>query len=170
MTIHSHCLNIPSLLRGPPPSISRSRQSTVPHEKMAYVMASLRLVFQAVILASLASHSLPALAAPPSNSDADAQAGALLFRDKGCAYCHGVGGVGSPKAPSLVDIRNDKAWTPEKMNDQILNGGQKMPPFRESLNDEEIAQLVTYLRAKVRPIPPPLPDGSPTPAVPVPKQ
>jgi mono/diheme cytochrome c family protein len=95
-----------------------------------------------------------------SKEDADAKAGAVLFRDKGCAYCHGAGGVGTQKAPSLVDIRNDKAWPPEKITEQILNGGQKMPPFAESLSDAEIAQLVAYLRAKVRPVPPPAPPGS----------
>jgi mono/diheme cytochrome c family protein len=110
--------------------------------------------------------------APPhalSNPDSDAQAGAVLFRDKGCAFCHGAGGVGTIKAPPLVDIRKDKAWPPEKMTDHILNGGQKMPPFRESLDDDEIAQLVAYLRAKNRPTPPPLANGQAAPPAPGPK-
>lgn len=107
----------------------------------------------------------PALArASGSSSDADARAGAVLFRDKGCAYCHGAGGVGTKKAPSLVDIRKDKAWSPAKMTDQILNGGQKMPPFRESLSDQEIAQLVAYLRARHRPVPPPAANNAPPPS------
>lgn len=89
-----------------------------------------------------------------AQSASDALAGAVLFRDKGCAHCHGVGGVGTQKAPSLVDIRKNTAWTPEKMTDQILNGGQKMPPFADSLTDPEVAQIVAYLRAKKRPVPP----------------
>lgn len=84
-------------------------------------------------------------------------AGAILFRDKGCAHCHGPNGIGTRKAPSLVDIRKNKAWTPAKITDQILNGGQKMPPFSDSLTDAEVAQIVTYLRAKKRPVPPPAP-------------
>lgn len=100
-----------------------------------------------------------------SKSEADAKAGALLFRDKGCAYCHGAGGIGTKKAPSLVGIRNNKAWPPEKMTDQILDGGDKMPPFRDSLSDGEIAQLVAYLRVKHRPVAPALPGGA-TPAPP----
>ena len=135
---------------------------------MTYVKASSRLVFKFVLLASVAAVPLPALAASSFTSDSDALAGALLFRDKGCAYCHGAGGIGSPKAPSLVEIRKDTAWPPEKMTDQILNGGQKMPPFRESLNDDEIAQLVTYLRAKTRPVPPPLPAATPVATAPGP--
>jgi mono/diheme cytochrome c family protein len=86
----------------------------------------------------------------------DEMAGAVLFRDKGCAHCHGVGGVGTQKAPSLVDIRKDKVWTPDRMTEQILHGGQKMPPFADSLSDPEIAQIVAYLRAKHRPVPPPV--------------
>jgi mono/diheme cytochrome c family protein len=114
------------------------------------------------------SAAFPAWAASP-NGDAEAQAGAVLFRDKGCAHCHGDGGVGAVKGPSLLDIRKDKDWPPEKMTDQILNGGQKMPPFRESLTDDEIAQLVAYLRAKNRPVPPPLADSQAASPAPAPK-
>lgn len=90
-------------------------------------------------------------------------AGAILFRDKGCAFCHGPGGVGTAKAPSLVDIRRNKLWPAEKMTSQILNGGQKMPPFADALTDSEIAQLVAYLRAKRRPVPPPSATPAPPP-------
>lgn len=106
--------------------------------------------------------SSPAQAA--SKTEADAKAGALLFRDKGCAHCHGAGGVGTQKAPSLLKIREDKTWPPDKITEQILDGGDKMPPFRDSLSDEEIAQIIDYLRAKHRPVPPPLPEGAAPPA------
>jgi mono/diheme cytochrome c family protein len=98
-----------------------------------------------------------ALAQPlfSATTPADEKAGAILFRDKGCEHCHGVGGIGGKKGPSLVDIRKDKAWPPEKITEQILNGGKKMPPFSDSLSDPEIAQIVAYLRAKQRPVPPP---------------
>ena len=119
-------------------------------------------------LLSLISLSIPA-AAVASKEDADAQAGAILYRDKGCAHCHGPAGDGTAKGPSLIDIRKDKAWPSEKITDQILNGGAKMPPFRESLTDEEIGQLVAYLRAAKRPAPPSSPDGSATSAPAIPK-
>ncbi len=89
--------------------------------------------------------------------ESDAMAGAVLFRDKGCAQCHGKGGVGTDKAPSLVNLWQDKVWTGEKITNQILNGGQKMPPFADSLTDPEIAQIVAYLRSKTKPVPPPAP-------------
>ena len=86
---------------------------------------------------------------------ADEKAGAGLFRDKGCTFCHGVGGAGTAKAPALTDLRDSKEWTAARITSQIMNGGQKMPPFGDALTDQEIAQLVAYLRAKNRPIPPP---------------
>ncbi len=93
-----------------------------------------------------------------SGSKAAEQAGAILFRDKGCAHCHGVGGIGTKKGPSLLDLRKNKLWTPPQITNQILNGGEKMPPFSDSVTDEEAAQLVAYLRAKNRPVPPPAPE------------
>ena len=77
-----------------------------------------------------------------SKTKAAEEAGALLFRDKGCTFCHGVGGIGTPKAPSLIDLPKDNAWAPARITNQILKGGQKMPPFSESLSDEEIAELL----------------------------
>lgn len=109
--------------------------------------------------------SAVALVSPAAAQAGNPVKGALLFRDKGCAHCHGVGGVGTAKAPALIDIRKDKFWTPAKMTDQILNGGQKMPPFADSLTDPEVANIIAYLRAKVRPAPPAGAEP-PTPATP----
>jgi len=92
---------------------------------------------------------------PLSDSDADVKAGAVLFRDKGCVQCHGADLKGNKKGPALDDIRTDPAWPPEKITKQITDGGQKMPPFGETLTDPEVAQLVTFLRAKDRPAVPP---------------
>jgi mono/diheme cytochrome c family protein len=100
-----------------------------------------------------------------SKTRADEEAGAVLFRDKGCAYCHGTAGVGGKKAPNLSGLRTDKLWPPDKITNQIMNGGQKMPPFSDSLSDAEIAQLVAYLRAKQRPVPPPLATPPPPPGI-----
>jgi mono/diheme cytochrome c family protein len=128
------------------------------------------VIFRFKLLYSVRIVVLGAIAAMPaqtlfgSNIKADEQAGALLFRDKGCAYCHGAGGTGGKKAPDLTGLRTDKLWPPAKITNQILNGGQKMPPFSDSLTDAEIAQLVAYLRAKHRPVPPPVATLPPPPA------
>ncbi len=90
-----------------------------------------------------------------ATSAADEKAGAVLFRDKGCEHCHGVAGVGTKKAPAVANIGKDKSWPADRITQQILNGGRKMPPFADSLTDPEIAQIVAYLRAKHKPVPPP---------------
>lgn len=105
--------------------------------------------------------SVLAIPVPASASSKDQEEeGAILFRDKGCAYCHGVGAVGTKKAPALIDLWKDKSWTTEKITNQILNGGQKMPPFRDSVTDEEVGELITYLRAKTKPLPRPSADDT----------
>jgi len=102
----------------------------------------------------------------PHPTKADEEAGALLFRRQDCEHCHGPEGIGGKKGPPLTDIRKNKDWPPEKITHQILNGGQKMPPFGDSLTDAQIAQLVAYLRAKHKPAVPALSGPTPTPAAP----
>jgi mono/diheme cytochrome c family protein len=142
------------------------RLTSLDHEKMLlvnlrskYLYLFLTLLLIMAGMAASSAHARPA-------SKSDEAAGAVLFRDKGCAYCHGPGGSGGKKGPNLSGIRTDKLWPPAKMTTQILNGGQKMPPFADSLTDAEIAQLVAYLRAKQRPVPPPLATPPPPPPAP----
>lgn len=133
------------------------------HEKMDLVMIRQRLFCLFLVFVSFVLWANPA-SVLASNKKETEMAGAVLFRDKGCAYCHGVGGVGGKKAPALTGLPKDKLWTADKITGQILNGGQKMPPFRESVTDEEVTQLVAYLRAKKKPVPPPAPVATPAPA------
>jgi mono/diheme cytochrome c family protein len=106
-----------------------------------------------LVFAATTAHPFP-------DSTDDEKAGAVLYRDKGCPQCHGADLAGNKKGPALADIRNDPAWPPEKIAKQIKDGGAKMPPFGESVTDQEIAQLVAYLRAKDRPAPPPAPPSN----------
>ncbi len=127
-----------------------------PDAKIASVTFPRRSIF-----AYLVTISIMYLAAPPAHAwwgskrKAEQKAGAILFRDKGCAHCHGAGAVGGKKAPALTTLPKDKKWTPAKISDQILNGGQKMPPFADSLTDQQVAQIVAYLRARRKPVVPP---------------
>jgi mono/diheme cytochrome c family protein len=92
-------------------------------------------------------------------ADAKAAAGAILFRDRGCSYCHGAAGLGTERGPSLAKVR--KKLKAPQIAQQIQHGGQKMPPFGGSLSADEVTQLVSYLRAKHRPVPPPKPVSLP---------
>jgi mono/diheme cytochrome c family protein len=103
--------------------------------------------------------AVSALAVAAESSKNAEATGAALFRDKGCAYCHGANTQGTQKGPSLLHIR--KAMNAGQISNQIKNGGQKMPSFEEALSPEEINQLVAYLRAKHRPSPTPVAAESP---------
>jgi mono/diheme cytochrome c family protein len=134
-------------------------------EKIVSMIPRLTLFPAALTAALVVFAALPAHALFGSKTKAAEQAGALLFRDQDCVHCHGPGGSGGKKGPDLAGLRKDKNWPSQRITNQILNGGQKMPPFSEALTDEQIAQLVAYLRAKHRPVPPPstTPPRPPTP-------
>jgi mono/diheme cytochrome c family protein len=130
-------------------------------EKIEFVNARLKLAFAALMTVYAVALSPVAMAGASHPTKADEQAGALLFRQQDCAHCHGPEGIGGKKAPPLTNLHKNKVWTSEKITHQILNGGQKMPPFGDSLTDPQIAQLVAYLTAKHKPTPPPLPPSAP---------
>ena len=95
------------------------------------------------LLSATAAHPLQ-----DAGSNPDEKAGAVLYRDKGCPQCHGADFKGNKKGPALDRYPNDPEWPPQRITKQITDGGPKMPPFGESLTDPEVAQLVTFLRAK----------------------
>jgi mono/diheme cytochrome c family protein len=124
-----------------------------PHEKISFVIK--RVNSSSLLLSFLVFALFVAAPCLFAQDPKEAEAGALLFRDKGCTFCHGVGGIGTKKGPALTELPTDKTWTPEKIADRILNGGQKMPPFRDSVTDDEVRNLVVYLRTKDKPAPQP---------------
>jgi mono/diheme cytochrome c family protein len=108
---------------------------------------------QTILFAAiLATSATPSLALSKKQAE---QTGANLFRDKGCPYCHGPSTEGTKKGPSLLNLR--KIMKAPAITSQILNGGKKMPSFADSLTNDEVANLVAWLRAKHRPQPTPLP-------------
>jgi len=73
-----------------------------------------------------------------------------------CASCHGINGEGGPgndlipAAPSLVDDQWDHGSTDGEIFNNIKNGVPpdfNMVPFKDQLKDEEIWNLVNYLRS-----------------------
>jgi mono/diheme cytochrome c family protein len=73
-----------------------------------------------------------------------------------CASCHGINGEGGPgndlipAAPSLVDDQWDHGSTDGEIFDNIKNGVSpdfNMVPFKDQLKDEEIWNLVNYIRS-----------------------
>ena len=72
-----------------------------------------------------------------------------------CARCHGETGAGgviqikdfSLKVPSFQDPRVTSD-TDDDYRRRIANGGQGMPKFKDKLTENEIANLVAYIRAE----------------------
>ena len=77
-------------------------------------------------------------------------AGGDLFKQK-CAMCHGADGKGYPalKTPDFTDPKVQASLTDEEITKTIKNGktGTAMPPFKDSLSDDQIKSLVAYLRS-----------------------
>lgn len=75
-----------------------------------------------------------------------------LFQ-RNCAACHGHEGegkqVGTLKVPALREGR--PASDPdERLLAQIQDGGGGMPPFKYSLTDEQIRDLVRFVREELQ--------------------
>lgn len=75
--------------------------------------------------------------------------------EKNCAVCHQVTGAGLPPAfPALAGskIANapifgaDGKYLPDSHLDRVLNGKNVMPAWKAVLNDNEIAEVITYER------------------------
>jgi cbb3-type cytochrome c oxidase subunit III len=77
-------------------------------------------------------------------------AGGDLFKQK-CAMCHGADGKGyaALKTPDFTDPKVQASLTDAQIIETIKNGrpGTAMPPFKDSLSDDQIASLVKYIRS-----------------------
>ena len=88
---------------------------------------------------------------PLKSSEAVIEAGQNLFLDL-CSNCHGEGALGAEDAdtdmtapPNLVERINnhsdgDFLW-------KIKTGRNDMPPFEQELNEDEIWQIIRFIRA-----------------------
>ncbi|MDE1147200.1 MAG: c-type cytochrome [Azospirillaceae bacterium] len=114
----------------------------------------------AVYLKSLGQGGPPDATAPAVASAESS----LLFRlgktvyDAQCATCHGADGKGKPPHfPPLANNQSIEMTSAVNAIRMVLNGGYPpgtkgnpmpygMPPFAQSLSDEDVAAVVTYIR------------------------
>jgi len=108
---------------------------------------------------SSAQRALAAKLEAATKVSSAAGAGARLYQGA-CAVCHEVGGLplfGS--RPSLALNSNLHSATPDNLIQVILHGIAKpafsdlgyMPAFKDSMNDAQVAELVSYLRRQFAP-------------------
>ena len=79
--------------------------------------------------------------------------GAVLFRQE-CMYCHGVGAKGGVRGPDLTTGSWSHGGSDAELADTIKDGvpGTAMPPHNQK--EDEIWQIVAYLRTLEQPIAP----------------
>lgn len=72
--------------------------------------------------------------------------GGKLFYEKGCLYCHNIGGYGGARGPNLNAIAN--RYTEPQLISRILNGGNNMPAYGSNLEPQELNSLVAFLKTR----------------------
>jgi len=85
-----------------------------------------------------------------SAAGARAQEAAYLFKSK-CQVCHGADGKGDTAAGKKLGVKDIHAPEVTKMSDAELieitkKGKDKMPSYDKKLTDDQIKQLVKYIR------------------------
>jgi cytochrome c6 len=85
-----------------------------------------------------------------SAPSARAQSGAALFKAK-CAPCHGADGKGDTSMGKTLKVRDLTSEDVQKQTDAELtaiteNGKGKMPAYKGKVTDEQIKQLVAFVR------------------------
>lgn len=86
---------------------------------------------------------------PPSIVNSDVQRvedGAVLVHEKGCLYCHDIGGQGGHRGPVLTHIGD--RLSREDLVIRINNGGYNMPSFAASMTAEELELIVEFLQTR----------------------
>lgn len=87
----------------------------------------------------------------------DELAEAKTMYNQVCANCHGEKGEGGPvkiegkrlKVPSLLE-GHGLEHTDEQFAKQIANGGDGMPAFKDRMNEQQINNMVRFLRRDIQ--------------------
>jgi cytochrome c6 len=87
---------------------------------------------------------------------AKAPAGAAIFAKK-CVLCHGADGTGNTPLGKQLQAANLHSKDVQKQPDaelhRIIHDGQtNMPPFGDQLTDDEIDQVIQYVRTFAGPV------------------
>jgi mono/diheme cytochrome c family protein len=106
-------------------------------------MKTLRLVAPLVVVLGSSCAGIPLPRESLTNPSA------LLFNgyakpDVACYKCHGGDGKGTMRGPNLFKGAPEK--TDKEIVEYIKNGKSFMPSFKDKLNDDEVNQLLAWVR------------------------
>ena len=118
-------------------------------------MKTFLLTIGMCLLAALAAMAIPMPGAPPQAKPAavsgEAARGQAIFGER-CAICHYDQSAAQKMGPGLKGIyargkfASGRKVDNASMTAWIEQGGQDMPPMKDTLKPEEIRALVSYLR------------------------
>ena len=79
----------------------------------------------------------------PAAEEGNAEEGKKLFAANGCGSCHTLEDAGSSGdvGPNLDEAKPDL----QLAVDRVTNGSGAMPPFKDSLSEEQIRDVATYV-------------------------
>jgi mono/diheme cytochrome c family protein len=91
------------------------------------------------VVGSLPEDTTPAVSVP----EGDPAAGKSIFDSAGCGSCHTLADAGSTGTvgPNLDDAKP----TLERAYTQVTNGGGGMPPYKDQLSEQQIADVAAYV-------------------------
>jgi cytochrome c6 len=116
---------------------SDSRAICKASSSRAVRLGAFAVVFAALALIGFASRAL-----------ADDDAGETAYKSN-CVICHAADGSGTPtgKALKAPDLRSDavQKMTEAQIEAQISDGKNNMPPFKNTLNKDQIKALAAYV-------------------------
>lgn len=73
---------------------------------------------------------------------------AAFFRSN-CVLCHGAEGEGKEmNGRQIPSLRREEAWkkSDEELYNQIVNGGNGMPPFKYQMTEQQTRNMVGFIR------------------------
>jgi ubiquinol-cytochrome c reductase cytochrome b subunit len=73
-------------------------------------------------------------------------AGAAVFYDKGCEYCHMISGYGGLRGPNLSDAGD--RMTRAQMKTRIFSGAANMPSYVNNLTPEQLRAVLDFLESR----------------------
>jgi mono/diheme cytochrome c family protein len=105
-----------------------------------------KIICAGAVMALVFAASAPAASAADNSNNL----GKMAF-ETDCVACHGKDGAGTPTGKALMapDLRSEavQKLTDAQIEEQIENGKNNMPPFKDTLSKTQIRALVAYVRS-----------------------
>jgi len=128
------------------------------HARRIATAVALMAGLATIVVAGQGSPGAAQMKNPVASTAESVSAGKQIYLRR-CASCHAASGEGGPgndlipAAPSLVDAQWDHGASDGEIFDSIKNGvgpDFNMVPFKDTLKDDEIWNVVNYLRSIVK--------------------